>query len=78
MWDSVITCLGSTAVRTMSRPGALKCWGVAPLGYGNANNIGDNELPSAVGTISVGSGLTAVSVTVNFTTVCALLSNGRR
>ena len=31
--------------------GAMRCWGLGldgQLGYGNANNIGDNELPSSV------------------------------
>jgi alpha-tubulin suppressor-like RCC1 family protein len=37
--------------------GTIRCWGnneAGQLGYGNVNNIGDNELPSSVGTVSVG------------------------
>jgi alpha-tubulin suppressor-like RCC1 family protein len=53
----------------------VKCWGSnsnGQLGYGNTNNIGDDELPSTVGVVSVGGDVSAVTAGVQFT--CALLT----
>jgi alpha-tubulin suppressor-like RCC1 family protein len=55
----------------------VKCWGLAnvgQLGYGNNNNIGDNELPSTVGLVNVGGDVTQVAAGNNHT--CALLTDG--
>jgi cysteine-rich repeat protein len=57
--------------------GAVRCWGAGMggrLGYGNTNDIGDNELPSAAGDVNVGGPVSKVAVGGVHT--CALLQNG--
>jgi alpha-tubulin suppressor-like RCC1 family protein len=59
----------------------MKCWGGnydGQLGYGNTENIGDDELPSSVGFVSVTTtpGVTVTSLTAGQQHVCALLSDG--
>lgn len=61
--------------------GSLKCWGeggYGQLGYGNTKNIGDDELPSSVGPVSVttAAGVTVKSVAAGVLHTCALLSDG--
>jgi alpha-tubulin suppressor-like RCC1 family protein len=61
--------------------GTLKCWGAGQdgvLGYGNVNNIGDDELPSSVGPVSVSTdpALTVTDMGMGFNDTCAILSNG--
>ena len=51
--------------------GRVRCWGFGgngQLGYGNANNIGDNELPNAVDPVSLGSGRTARAIAAGWLT----------
>jgi alpha-tubulin suppressor-like RCC1 family protein len=60
--------------------GSAKCWGAnvfAELGYGNLENIGDNELPSSVGPVSVTAtpGVTVTAFTGGYGHTCALLSD---
>lgn len=53
--------------------GAVRCWGAAgqgQLGYGTLDNIGDDELPSAVGDVVLGVG--ARDVSVGFSHACAV------
>ena len=53
----------------------LRCWGannVGQLGYGNTNNIGDDELPFTAGDINVGGSVSDFSVGPEHT--CALLT----
>jgi cysteine-rich repeat protein len=53
------------------------CWGLGlngALGYGNTNNIGDNELPSVAGTVNVGATIAQLAAGNDHT--CALLTNG--
>ncbi len=55
--------------------GRVKCWGYGTnggLGYGNTNDIGDNELPSSVGFVDVGGN--ATQVTVGDQLACVLLT----
>jgi alpha-tubulin suppressor-like RCC1 family protein len=57
--------------------GAIRCWGgggFGALGYGNTNNIGDDETPASAGDVPVGGKVTQVSAQA-FTT-CALLDTG--
>jgi hypothetical protein len=61
--------------------GSMKCWGMngwGELGSGNVDSIGDNELPSAVGPVSVTNtpGVTVTAVAGGFNHMCALLSDG--
>jgi cysteine-rich repeat protein len=56
---------------------AVRCWGygeAGQLGYGNMNNIGDNELPSNVGNVSVGGPVASLAAGGNKT--CVILVNG--
>ncbi len=56
--------------------GGLRCWGAAgngQLGYGNTANVGDNEAPSAAGTVNVGRSVTGVTAGANHT--CAQLDD---
>ena len=55
--------------------GTMKCWGKnthGQLGYGHTNHIGDNELPSSVGTVNAGG--TVIDVSLGGAHTCALLS----
>jgi cysteine-rich repeat protein len=57
--------------------GNIRCWGsnsLGQLGYGNINNIGDNEDPAVAGNVNVGGAVVEVVAGGNHT--CALLSNG--
>jgi len=57
--------------------GAVRCWGMGfsgGLGYGNTNNIGDNETPASAGDVNVGGAATQVT-TGSFAT-CVRLSTG--
>ncbi len=57
--------------------GKLKCWGAnshGQLGYGHANNIGDDELPSSVAAIDFGQRVIDGSAGLNHT--CVLLEDG--
>ena len=61
--------------------GTVKCWGdnsQGELGYGNRDTIGDDELPSSVGPVSVTTapGVTAVGLAAGGSHTCVLLSNG--
>lgn len=62
---------------------AVRCWGAGSagvLGYGNTNSIGDNELPSTVGNVSVipqglPSTLRVTGMALGFVS-CALFEDG--
>ena len=56
--------------------GTVRCWGAGAdgaLGYGNYDTIGDTELPSSVGPVSVGGSV--VKLTAGAYHTCALLSD---
>ncbi len=58
--------------------GDVRCWGFGGngrLGYGNTNNIGDDEAPSETGPVDLGG--TAVAVSAGDHHTCALLDDGR-
>jgi cysteine-rich repeat protein len=64
--------------------GGMRCWGrnqTGQLGYGNLDNIGDNELPSAAGLVqlippSLPANTEIVSVSLGGNHGCALLGGG--
>jgi len=54
----------------------IRCWGLGTngtLGYGNVNNIGDDEVPSSVGPISLGA--SATSITAGRRHTCAITTD---
>jgi alpha-tubulin suppressor-like RCC1 family protein len=60
------------------RDGRVRCWGggeYGVLGYGNTNNIGDNEHPRSAGDVSVGGNVQQLALGYYHT--CALLDTGR-
>ncbi len=57
--------------------GAVRCWGqggAGRLGYGNVQNVGDDETPDSVGDVNIGGKV--VSVSAGFAHTCALLETG--
>ncbi|HWB74309.1 MAG TPA: hypothetical protein VG755_05125 [Nannocystaceae bacterium] len=57
--------------------GEVRCWGVGfagELGYGNAESIGNDEVPSSVAPVDVGG--TVVQLAAGFYHTCALLDTG--
>src|SRR5690606_21213234 len=58
--------------------GWVRCWGsnaFGRLGYGNTNDIGDDEAPASAGDVNVGGPVTQLVAGARHT--CALLENGR-
>lgn len=58
--------------------GAVRCWGFAAdgrLGYGNAENIGDNETPNSAGDVPLGA--KAVQLAAGTAHYCALVEQGK-
>ena len=59
--------------------GNIRCWGYGEgwgaLGYGNKNNVGDNETPAQAGIVDLG-GHTATQITSGQEATCAILENG--
>ncbi len=57
--------------------GAVRCWGHASsgqLGYGNVENIGDNETPAVAGDVALGGA--AIAITAGAAHTCAVLADG--
>jgi len=57
--------------------GGVRCWGAnfyGQLGYGNTNDIGDNETPASAGDVSLGG--IAGPITTGYGHVCARLDTG--
>lgn len=57
--------------------GKVRCWGqggAGELGYGNTNDIGDDELPASAGDVNVGGTVTQIAAGDYYT--CAILSGG--
>ncbi len=58
--------------------GNVRCWGrgqQGELGYGNTNNIGDDETPDSAGDVPIGGTVQALASGTGHT--CALLTNGK-
>jgi alpha-tubulin suppressor-like RCC1 family protein len=59
--------------------GAVRCWGdgfYGQLGYGNTDDIGDNETPGSVGPVFLGVGRRAVAISAGGSHTCAILDTG--
>ena len=59
--------------------GELRCWGRndrGQLGLGNTQNVGDDELPSAVPPVNLGEGIVAEQVAAGADHTCVLLGGG--
>ena len=59
--------------------GSVRCWGAngqGQLGYGNSEEIGDDETPAQAGPLSLGAGRTATAITVGRFHACAILDTG--
>ena len=59
--------------------GSVRCWGdngQGQLGYGNTDDVGDDETPAQAGPVSLGAGRTATAVTVGRYHACAILDTG--
>ena len=83
--------LGPAPGRSPSTPGAstpapllddgtVRCWGAArsgKLGYGNLNDIGDDEAPGSAGPVDLGPGRRATAITAGTGHTCAALDDGR-
>jgi alpha-tubulin suppressor-like RCC1 family protein len=57
----------------------VRCWGFGDdgrLGYGNTDDVGDDETPGSAGPVNLGSGRTAVAVSAGRWSSCALMDDG--
>jgi alpha-tubulin suppressor-like RCC1 family protein len=69
--------LGADHTCALLANGAVRCWGSGGsgrLGYGNTDNIGDNETPASAGDVNVGGTVTQIAAGADYT--CALLTTG--
>jgi alpha-tubulin suppressor-like RCC1 family protein len=69
--------MGELHACVVLKNGSVRCWGEGAqgrLGYGNQIDIGDDELPSTAGDISLGATPVAISAGVDFN--AALMSDG--
>ncbi len=60
--------------------GQVRCWGAGTagrLGYGNTDDIGDNETAGSVGPVDLGAGRTAVAIAAGNLHNCAILDTGQ-
>ena len=76
--DVIQLTAGGTHTCSLISTGKVRCWGkndYGQLGYGNANNIGDDETPASAGDISIGGDVIQLTSGDNHT--CALLSTGK-
>ncbi|MEM6928554.1 MAG: CARDB domain-containing protein, partial [Myxococcota bacterium] len=68
---------GGRQTCAVSDTGAIRCWGIGQygvLGYGNTDDIGDNETPASVGDLPLGRPVIAVDAGFHHT--CAVLDDG--
>jgi alpha-tubulin suppressor-like RCC1 family protein len=70
--------LGGAHACVLTEDGRVRCWGYGGhggLGYGNPNDIGDDENPEKAGDVPVGGRV--VQLDAGFAHTCALLDTGR-
>lgn len=68
---------GTSHTCALLSAGRVRCWGTAgsgQLGYGNVNDIGDDEKPASAGDVEIGG--EAVQVVAGGFHTCALLTSG--
>lgn len=68
---------GGRQTCALSDAGTVRCWGdgeYGVLGYGNTDDIGDDETPASAGDVPLGE--MAVDVEAGFYHTCAILSSG--
>jgi alpha-tubulin suppressor-like RCC1 family protein len=71
---------GSSHTCAIIEGGDVKCWGqgaAGALGYGNPNNIGDDETPASVGTVDVGAKVVRIDAGQAFNCVLTTLGTVR-
>ncbi len=76
--DTSLLSTGNSHSCILDTAGRVRCWGAAfqgQLGYGNEEDIGDNELPEVAGTVDIGA--TASQLTTGVSHTCVVLSDGR-
>jgi alpha-tubulin suppressor-like RCC1 family protein len=76
---AIAVALGEAHTCALLDNRSVRCWGSGAdgrLGYANTTTIGDNELPSSVGTVDLGVGRTAVAITAGADHTCAILDTG--
>ena len=59
--------------------GSVRCWGSGgqgQLGYGNTEDIGDDETPASAGPVPIGTDRTATAISVGRYHTCAILDTG--
>jgi cysteine-rich repeat protein len=69
---------GGSHTCALLRAGDVRCWGVGSsgrLGYGNSNDIGDNETPASAGNVNIGG--TVIQIATGGEHTCALLDTGK-
>jgi hypothetical protein len=57
----------------------VRCWGLGDsgrLGYGNTQDLGDDETPASLGPVDLGPGRTAAAISAGGRHTCALLDDG--
>ena len=68
---------GDSHVCALLESGSVRCWGqgaFGKLGYGNSQNVGDNESPSSAGPVSLGGPAAAIAAGGDHS--CAVLIDG--
>ncbi|MEM1269662.1 MAG: T9SS type A sorting domain-containing protein, partial [Bacteroidota bacterium] len=68
---------GAAHTCALTSGGSVRCWGQGDngrLGYGNQNDIGDNESPSSAGNVNVGTTVAQISTGASHT--CAVTTAG--
>lgn len=68
---------GESHTCALTVEGKVRCWGkndLGQLGYGNLNNIGDNEFPEQAGDLNLAGTVTQISSKFNHT--CAIFTTG--
>ncbi len=77
--EAVAISAGTAHTCAVLAGGSARCWGLGAtgrLGYGNQDNIGDNELPSSVAPVDLGAGRTATAISAGKQHTCARLDGG--